>query len=208
LLIITTSITHHHHTMKHLFILSLGAILFTSCGNSEKPEAEQKDTAQITVAKDSSAPALDTAQIIRSIDDYRMSTEKTTSGMKALSVDTKNLREKIKQKWSRIEFYSNDNGLMRVRAYPHEQITKRNEEFYFMNNNPVLAIVQDQGGGEGREGDEKENFSKMYYYHEGKLLKEVNTSSEKEYSIRNSESEELFQEAMEYMEIFNANKGK
>lgn len=46
-----------------------------------------------------------------------------------------------------------------------------------------------------------EEIDKAYYFHNGEVIREVNSGNEKEYSIRHSDGEQLLQEAQEYPEL-------
>jgi hypothetical protein len=192
--------------MKTTFFVAAIGILAVSCGNPSGSEKGSSDSGKTSVSDTIKAPALDTAQITGSIDAYRKQTEEASAKTEPFTLETKELREKIKQKWSKLHYYEGANGISRIRTYPYEQISKRTEEFYFMSGMLVLAIVQDQGGSEGKPGEPAEAINKMYYYNNGLPLTEVNTSSEKEYTIKSSEAEELLQEAMEYLDLYKEKK--
>jgi hypothetical protein len=63
----------------------------------------------------------------------------------------------------------------------------------------VLAVIEDDGSASRME----EKAEKMYYYHHGKVVREVGNPKESEYSIKESDAEELLQEAREYLDILS-----
>jgi hypothetical protein len=120
-----------------------------------------------------------------------------------LSVDvltTSNVREKIKQKWSKIRYDLVNDTVARIKTFPYEQISKRTEEFYFDKGQLVLVVIEDNGETPG--GEPKKELDKLYYFKDGKMVEEVKNSNEKEYAIKNSEAVELLQEANEYIDLF------
>ena len=63
-----------------------------------------------------------------------------------------------------------------------------------------MAVIEDNGAGE--RGKAKEEIDKLYYYHNGEFLKEVNKETKSEYAIKKSDAEELLSEVKEYLEIY------
>lgn len=63
-----------------------------------------------------------------------------------------------------------------------------------------MAVIEDNGSGE--RGKVAETIDKMYYFHNEEVILEKSNELEKEYSIRNSDAEELLKEVNEYLEIF------
>jgi hypothetical protein len=115
---------------------------------------------------------------------------------------TKYLREKIKQKWSKIHFYVQEDVIVKIKTYPHATISKRTEEFY-ANKDGLLMVVIDDNGNEEESKDINET-EKLYYFDRGKLIKEVNKEVNGEYTVRHSDAEELLSEFNEYVEIYRS----
>ncbi|HPF10559.1 MAG TPA: hypothetical protein PKW08_01540 [Flavobacteriaceae bacterium] len=185
--------------MKKLFLGAtvLGILLLAACKN------EQKETTNVNdMATDGEAMhhEINTDSVVHVINGLREGLEMKASGMDKVEIPTDSLREKIKQKWSKFDFYVNNNQVVRIKAYPHEGISKRTEEFYFNNGQLVLAVIEDDGSAPA--GEEADTLDKMYYYHEGEVIKELKSSIEAEYSIKESDAEELMEEAKEYLSIF------
>lgn len=119
-----------------------------------------------------------------------------------MEVSTDGLKEKIKQKWEKIHFYTLDGNLVRIKTYPHENITNRTEEFYLEKGELFLAVIEDDGTGE--RGKSSEEIDKMYYYEDGELVHEIHKTEEREYSMRKSDAEELQTEVREYIDIYQS----
>jgi len=148
---------------------------------------------------------VDYTDAVAAIDQSRESIETAVESIEPMEISTEGLREQIKQKWRKIHFYAKDGNVIRIKTYPYSEISKRTEEFYFENGNLVLAVIEDDGDG-AMHGREKAEMSKMYYFKNGKLIHEVNNTTEEETTIRQSDGERLLQEAKEYMEIYEAKK--
>jgi hypothetical protein len=191
--------------MKYKIISLVSCLLLLgltiSCNNAKK-ENTKKDSVKndsLTVKKE---PVINTDEIVAKIDKKR--TEIEGLNIKPVEVKTNNLREKIKQKWSKIHYYVQDGKIVRIKTYSHPNISKRTEEFYIDNNTLILAVIEDNG--EGNKGKSKEKLDKMYYFENEKLIKENKSTSEKEFSVKNSDGEEILSEYKEYLDIFKEQK--
>jgi hypothetical protein len=188
--------------MKRIFLLT-GLIFFCfACGSNQKNAAgEQKDTTKTAVQQENAqTPALNADSIMKIIDAENSRIEASLKTMKKTVIKTKELREQIKQKWSEIEYYSENGQIVKVVTLPYPQITKRTEEFTYQNGLLILAMVGDKGLNE--DGKAEKKIDKAYYFHGGACIKEDNRSKEEETTIRNSDNERLLQEAGEYLELF------
>ncbi len=188
---------------------ALASGLLFSCG--QKKQAKEENTTQTdTTAKDtketttSNDTTVDKEKVVAAHNNLRSEIETKIKEIKPIEVSTKELREKVKQKWSKIEFYVLDNQVVRVKTYPHENISKRTEEFYFKDGKLAIATIEDDGS--APKDKEKGSIEKAYYYQDDKLVSEVNNSKEAEFNIKNSEAEELLQEAKEYLEVYKSKK--
>jgi len=189
--------------MKHFLILPALCVLlaFTSCDNKKKEkEADQAMDAQETeMVEEEMGMNINTDSLVMDIDKKREMTEADLG--EPVEMSTADLRGKTKQKWEKIHFYTKDGQVVRIKTYPYAAISKRTEEFYFNNGNLVLAVVEDDGS---KESEEESDMDKMYYFHDGEPIKEVNNAEgEKEYNTKDSDAEELHQEAKEYMDLYN-----
>ena len=157
----------------------------------------KKSENNVSKMETSSTENVDSSNLVNEIDKIKNKIELDKNKFKQIEVSTKDLRSQIKQKWSKIHFYLDGNDVVRVKTYPYEQISERTEEFYFNNSKLIFAIIKDDG--DKNQGEDEKLKSKMYYFKDGKLVKEINNSEEKEYEIRRSDSERLLEEADEYL---------
>jgi len=195
---------------KFIWALAASVFILHSCNEAEKStssskeeRSEQTELSDREKESDKSIYDLNIEVLVEDIDAKREEIESRISAIEPLTLNTDNMREKIHQKWSKIDIYAENGEVLRVKTYPHEGISQRTEEFYFVNEDLILAVIEDNGSGE--RGKSSEELDKMYYYHEGLFIKERNQSSEKEYSIKKSESEKLYQEAIEYLDLYREN---
>jgi len=193
--------------MRKILLISGMAFIFFSCGSNNQPSKnEQKENPDITVKAEvstASIPQKNIDSLIKVIDMEREKIENNLPSSQKKSLSTSALREQIKQKWSRIEFFTQNDQLVRIKSFPYEKISQRTEEFYYQNGKLMLAFIEDDGL--KHIGKSEERTGKTYYYFEDAVIKEVNQTNEKETSIGNSDSERLLQEAKEYLELFPKN---
>jgi hypothetical protein len=178
-----------------LLTASLGIV---SCNSNIEDKTEIQSSEQTTKTEATSESQIS----LEDIDKLR--TEIESLDVKPIEISTANLREKIKQKWSKIHFYVVDDIVMKVKTYPYTEISKRTEEFYANKEGLKLVVIEDNG--EGEKGKPKDQLDKMYYFSSGKLIKEVNNQKESEYTVKESDAEELLSEFNEYLDIYKATK--
>ena len=191
-----------------VFSLAVSMTLF-SCGDSSHSSNayEKTITVNTEVVINEEKEALPTATIdslITTIDAIRASIEANLG--EPMIVETKELREKLKQKWTKVHYYTADGQVVRIKTYPHESISNRTEEFYLDGQNLVLAVIEDDGTGD--RGKTGEAINKMYYFHDGKVIEEMHSVEESEYTLRDSDAEELLAEVKEYLDIYSDQSGK
>ena len=145
-------------------------------------------------------PKINVDSIVKSIEAENARIEANLKSFKKTTLKTTGLREVIKQKWSVIEYYTENSLVVKVETLPYKQVTKRTEEFTFKNGKLILAVIADHGIDE--KGNIEKEIDKEYYFADDKCIKEDNRSKEKETSIRNSDSERLLQEVNEYLDLF------
>lgn len=185
-------------TIPTLVSISFFSLLF-SCSNDSKHEPKELIVEEKIIEVEEEKPTLNIDELVKSIDEERASIESQLG--EPMEISTSELKEKIKQKWSKIEFYTIDDKVSRIKTYPYPGISKRTEEFYLKDRALILAVIEDNGSGD--RGKSKEEIDKMYYFHDNELIYEMNELTEKEYSIRESDAEELFSEVSEYLNIYD-----
>jgi hypothetical protein len=184
-----------------LIFLGMAFLLFSCSSNQQKAgdQTAQNDTAVKSVSETVAAPAVNNDSMVTVIDAERAKTEGNLKAFQRKTLPTKDLRPQIKQKWSKLEFYSDNGKIVRIKTYPYEQISHRTEEFYFREGKLILAFIEDEGS--GSRGKSEKRAGKTYYFFNDNVIKEDNPTGEKETSIRNSDGERLLQEAQEYLTL-------
>lgn len=176
--------------MRVLHIGMALTLFLAGCGSmAEKGDAFQGSSAE----RD---------RIVAAITQERMAIEARKSELTKKEVSTEKLNERIKQKWSKLDFYSENGTLIRIKTYPHASISTRTEEFYFRDGKLMLAYIEDEGT--QSESGGAHATGKEYYYDNGRFVAERDMSGEKERSIRHSDEERLEAEAIEYQGIFKS----
>lgn len=180
-----------------LLILVMGSCTSETASVNTKPDDNKP--ADTAVAR-----ALDTNLLVNTIDNKRLEIETQIDQIDRISLPTDSLRAKISQKWAQIHYYLLEGKVVRIKTYPHVGISKRTEEFYFNDGELIMVTVEDQGL--GKPGKEKGLMDKVYYFHEGRFLSEYSATKERETNIKRSESDELMQEASEYLYILRRSR--
>jgi predicted RNase H-like nuclease (RuvC/YqgF family) len=187
--------------MKSNLTLSLifVSIIQISCANlEEKTQTNNDQPSSEEVSSIETEESLNVDSIISTIDEYRASLESELA--EAIELTTDSLRAKIKQKWQKIHFYTNNGELQRIKTYPYSEISQRTEEFYIKDGELVLVVIEDQDG--EQRGKAKSEIDKLYYFHNGEVVEEMKKDQKAEYSIRESDGEELYTEFKEYVDLF------
>lgn len=187
--------------MKRTLVFIGFAFFLFSCGSNNTGK-EQKENAQAAVNKDSvtaQAPKTNVDSLVKVIEAENSRIEANLKSFTKTSLKTTGLREQIKQKWSIIEYFTENAQIVKIVTLPYKQITKRTEEFTFKQGKLILALIADQGIDE--KGNFEKEIDKEYYFSDEICIKEDNRSNEKETTIRNSDSERLLQEANEYLDL-------
>ena len=185
--------------------LTFAVVLFAAVSSCNQPaEKATEETAPAVVEEvievEVEEEVIDADSIVTAIDEARAEIEANLG--EPVAVATKELKEKIKQKWEKIHFYLMDGQVIRVKTYPYENISARTEEFYLMNGELALAVIEDNGAGE--RGKTAEQIDKLYYFYNGEAVKKVGAENEKEYSVKDGDAEELMAELKEYLDIYAA----
>jgi len=174
-----------------------------SCENVKVEKTVSQDPKQEETteeAETSEEKSLDIDSLVAAVHATRAEIENSTSN--PLEISTSDLKEKIKQKWEKIHFYTLDGKLVRIKTYPYESITDRTEEFYLKNGELLLAVIEDDGDGD--RGKAAEEIDKLYFFSDGELVREVHKTEEREYSLRESDAEELQTEVREYIDLYKS----
>lgn len=174
-------------------VLVLGIGACNNANQSPQEEATETTTTEEVLQKSE----LNVDSVVTFIEQKRKEMESEEIGV--IEVFTDELREKIKQKWSKIHYYGLGSAL-RIKTYPYELISKRTEEFYAIDGKLIMVVIEDDG--EGERGKSSEIIDKIYYFHNGEVIKEIKSGKEVEFTVRDSDAEELLSEFNEYLGIY------
>lgn len=187
---------------KNKIIVGLLAatIGFSSCNTNENQEAKTIEANPQEVVSTETTPVNEV-----SVDEINLIRTKIEAlQVEPLEITTSDLREKIKQKWSKMHFYVEDGIVVKVKTYPYAEISKRTEEFYANKDGLLLVVIEDNG--EGPKGKSQSEIDKMYYFNNDKLIKKIKKGEEQEFSNENLDAQGLSAEFKEYIEIYNKYK--
>lgn len=195
--------------MKYLntTLILLGMIGFYSCSESET-ENKSEDEIETTME-----PAMDVVeednalQMRNEIEDYRQTIENTKAELAKGTIDLSAARAEISQDWQKLDFYKSGDKVVRIKTYPTTEIGSKTEEFYFIDDELVFALVEN----EGTEKDAMDNevAGEAFYYSNGELIVsadfEMSKATEKERSEMKLGTK-LQNEAEGYLELIYNSK--
>ena len=180
--------------------MALATLGYTACQQPTPPaETETQEVMDTTSAETTNEAGLDVDSMAQTQMNKRKTIEAAKSELTRKDLKTDSLRAQVAQKWALIHFYFDGDQLVRVKSYPHGEVSARTEEFYFDQGQLIAAVIEDNGLAE-TDGEAVED-DKAYYFYDNELVKEVNNTQESETSIRESDAERLLQEAKEYEEL-------
>jgi hypothetical protein len=199
--------------MKKLILIISGLLLLSACpgnntaNNAVNSTANNSMTANnSTMANNSANGEMKTADL-KAFDDEAMSADERVSAIDAYveSIEAKlppsgsegtgdmlkrketdlssdSFEDVTQEKWAKMDTYYDGEKLMRLKVYSAEG-QKKTEEFYFYNDKPVYAFIENDGM--GKKGDATEaKGDKFYFGSEGMFAMtkadgtKVNASSE------------------------------
>ena len=108
-------------------------------------------------------------QKVAAIQTYVAHVEKGLSSDKRKEVMLRegSLKAVTDENWKAVHGYYDGDTLTRVKMYPQEG-SKKTEEFYFYNNEPVFVFVEENGA--GKEGHDKNAVGSKYYFSGHELI--------------------------------------
>jgi hypothetical protein len=188
-------------------VLFIGLLFgFISCENDQSADqTESQKKVQTDSQKSVNEPIeqapLNKDSLVKNLDQYRSVIESSVDT--PIEISSSELRAKTKQKWQKLHFYALNGEVVRIKTYPYPETSDRTEEFYLKDNQLVLAVIEDHGNGE--RGKLKNEIDKLYYFSDGEVIQEHAHDIESEFSVRNSDGEELLSEVNEYLKIYKEN---
>ena len=188
--------------MKKVLILFLAVGLF-SCTDSSKEKDVVEESHEVVQDEKVSNPESKLHEeerdaLISKFDENRLAIEAKIHDIKPIEITSEYLRDKIRQKWSKIHIYTENGVILRIKSYPYETISDRCEEFYFYEGK--LAMVVMENDGDWTQSQDVSKLDKVFYFENGKLIFEKGGASP--YNSLEDMSHELIQEAVEYTHLY------
>lgn len=157
-----------------LFVASLFSC---TVAETETENVENKVTADALSDADSTAsmePEMDIVekknalQLRAEIDDYRESIENTKGELVKGTLDLTAARGDNSQGWEKMDFYQSGDKVVRIKTYPSAEKGEKTEEFYFLNDELVFAMLENEGN--KKNSVEAEGSGVSFYYQGGELI--------------------------------------
>jgi len=167
--------------MKHLILPSIFLVFLSlySCtvAETETKDIENQVTEDPLSDEDSLAsrePEMDVVektnalQLRDEIDEYRRSIENTKADLEKGTLDLTAARAKISQDWQKLDFYQRGDEVVRIKTYPIAEKGEKTEEFYFLDDELVFALIESSGSEKTSMDDEE--TGEAFYYNDGELI--------------------------------------
>jgi len=84
----------------------------------------------------------------------------------------------VKQKWAKMDVYSDSSGIRKIKLYPHPGISERSEEFYYDNGRMFFTFIADSGL--HSENNDEGTAGKEFHFINDKLIRYDDKSGDKE----------------------------
>jgi len=196
-----------------LFVASLFSC---TVAETETENVENKVTADALSDADSTAsmePEMDIVekknalQLRAEIDDYRESIENTKGELVKGTLDLTAARGDNSQGWEKMDFYQSGDKVVRIKTYPSAEKGEKTEEFYFLNDELVFALLENEGN--KKNSVEAEGSGVSFYYQGGELIVNedfdmVEATEEDKREMK--QATKLQSEAKEYLQLVYQSK--
>jgi len=196
-----------------LFVASLFSC---TVAETETENVENKVTADALSDADSTAsmePEMDIVekknalQLRAEIDDYRESIENTKGELVKGTLDLTAARGDNSQGWEKMDFYQSGDKVVRIKTYPSAEKGEKTEEFYFLNDELVFAMLENEGN--KKNSEEAEGSGVSFYYQGGELIVNedfdmVEATEEDKREMK--QATKLQSEAKEYLQLVYQSK--
>lgn len=160
-------------------MVALATALFACTSPQSETDSDMENGADTTANDTVSAEMMQESEIdttaernamqIRSeIEKYRERIENTIDQLDQKSITLSEARAELSHDWEKLDYYSDNENVVRIKTYPNEEKKARTEEFYFIDGELVFAMVEEEGV--GKKGNEGETSGSAFYYDEGKLI--------------------------------------
>ncbi|HMK05018.1 MAG TPA: hypothetical protein VK489_12530 [Ferruginibacter sp.] len=147
---------------------------FMGCNNSSETKTDQT---RVLAESDS---IKDYGPQIEDIEKRKAEIEKMAAVFSKKEIDLRGTtgNASLKQKWAKMDVYSDSSGIRKIKVYPHPGVSQRSEEFYFDDGKMFFTFIADSGL-------HKENYDegiagKEFHFLNGKLIRYYDRSGEKE----------------------------
>jgi len=160
-------------------LLLISPLIFNACNNStEKTTADQ---VSVQTSKDS---INDYGPQIEESEKRKAEIEKMAPVYlkKEIDLGKSAANASVKQKWSKMDVYSDSSGIRKIKLYPHPGISERSEEFYYDNGRMFFIFIADSGL--HNENDDEGTAGKEFHFINDKLIRYDDKSGDKEETNR------------------------
>ena len=200
---------------KNIILVAIAIALF-ACTSNVNENGSDIDAGEDTARTDTTSPAMtqepdiDTTseanamQIRSEIEEYRERIENTIDQLDRQTLNLTEARTEISQDWEKLDYYSDDDNVVRIKTYPHEDKKAKTEEFYFIDGELVFALVEEEGA--GKKGSEGEAYGGAFYYDNGELIVSMNVPENNTEMMDEDMMElgtKLQEEAQMYLELIS-----
>lgn len=172
--------------MKKLILIVSGLLLLSACPGNNTANNAVKNSANNSTAANNSANMAEKTSDLKAFDDTSMAIDERVAAIDAYvkSIEAKlppsgseasgdmlkrkesdlsddSFDDVTQEKWAKLHTYYDGEKLMRLKVYSPEN-EKKTEEFYFYEDKPVFAFIENDGM--GKKGDSSEAKGDKFYF--------------------------------------------
>jgi hypothetical protein len=162
-------------SFKNILFLFIPLTLIC-CTVSETEKVEVKEQVTLNPIDDADSTAAREADIMVTapqnaiamrdeINDYRETIENSLIDFEKGRVNLNAARKALSKDWHEMNFHKNEEKVVRIQTFPQLGDTSRTEEYYFINDELVFAVI-------GKESSTTEAAADSFYYENGEIIVE------------------------------------
>jgi hypothetical protein len=195
--------------MKHFFTIAIlcSSLSFWSCSNTETEKSSETETAAEIENETDVTEEQNAVQLRNEIEQYRQTIENTKADLEKGTIDLSEARAEISQDWQKLDFYKSGDKVVRIKTYPSAAKGGKTEEFYFIDDQLVFALLENEGI--EKYSMEDEISGEAFYYHNGEIIVsedfEMSEVTEQEKSEM-TQANKLQSEAKDYLQLVYESK--
>ncbi|MGB6035463.1 MAG: hypothetical protein WBG42_04290 [Cryomorphaceae bacterium] len=149
-------------------IVAAMILFMASCVEVETKTIESTEKDTPTIQDQEIVEKNNALQLRSEISDYRRSIENSKTELEKGTLSLTQARAEISTNWQKLDYYTTNDKVVRIKTYPSAENGAKTEEFYFKDDRLVFAIAENEGAINDTV-PEKET-AEGFYYSNGELI--------------------------------------